>query len=347
MKVGILTLPYEPNYGWAVQLWALYHIIEKLGHEPVVINRRWNNTEKSPIISFKRFLYYNVICRRFSKFLNIEIHNKTSIIRCSESMKIISENFDAIIVGSDQVWRIENTRGVDLNFFCDFVSNPKIRKISYAASFGKDTWQGNLEETQNVAKLLHGFYSISVRESSGVQLCRDLFGVNAINVLDPTLLLNSEDYNLLLSNPKEKNQITSYILDSTEEKIRTINLISEHYKASLVSLFPKHQITYYKSVYNWLENIRDARCVIVDSFHGMVFSIIFHKNFVVLANNKRGLTRFVSLLSQLGIEDRLTFDFSYKNVISILSRKIDYSSVDIKLSNLQNLSLDFIKKSLN
>lgn len=121
MKVGLLSLPYGPNYGCVLQLWALYHSIEKLGHEPIVINRRWNTTKNSIFINILRFLYYNTICFQFLKFIKKRIPNMTPIVRNNLAMTDFSDKLDVIVVGSDQVWRIENTRGVDLNFFLDFV----------------------------------------------------------------------------------------------------------------------------------------------------------------------------------------------------------------------------------
>lgn len=345
MKVGILTLPYEPNYGWAVQLWALYYSIEKLGHEPLVLNRRWNATQSGLLFNIKRYIYYNGLCGRFSRFLNIEIPNMTGIIRDSQTMSNASKDLDAVVVGSDQVWRIENTRRADLNFFLDFLSDDSTKRIAYAASFGKDTWQGTSEETEKVKMLLSKFDIITVRENSGVTLCRDYFEAKSTNVVDPTMLLIAEDYNSILSTPQKKAQLTTYILDSTEEKIETINKISKENHVKVISLYPKKKITYYHSVYYWLENIRDAEYVIVDSFHGMVFSIIFHKKFVVMANSKRGLTRFTSLLSQLGLEDRLTNDFCFDSIKTILSKTIDYKKVDEKLNQMRDFSLNTLKGS--
>ena len=346
MKVGILTLPYGPNYGWAVQLWALYTSIEKLGHNSVVIDRRWNTSQKSVLYKTKRFLYYKGICRRFSRFLDNEIINITREIRDSNTMTKLAAELDAVVVGSDQVWRIENTRGANLNFFLDFIPDNSTKRISYAASFGKDTWQGSPAETEQVSKLLLKFDSITVREDSGVSLCKELFNVNAIHVVDPTLLLTQEDYNLILSSPQKKSQITTYILDSTTEKRDAIFKFSKVTNINVVPLYSPKKITYYQSVYYWLENIRDAEYVIADSFHGMVFSIIFQKNFVVLANMQRGLTRFTSLLSQLGLEDRLTNEFTCENIMKILSNKIDYSQVESKLNTMRYFSLNILKESL-
>lgn len=346
MKIGILTLPYEPNYGWAVQLWALYISIEKQGHKPVVLNRRWNATQKNLLYKIKRILYYKGICRRFSRFLDNEIINITREIRDNETMAKLVEGLDAIVVGSDQVWRIENTRGANLNYFLDFIHGNSTKRIAYAASFGKDTWQGTPEETEKVAQLLSKFDTITVREDSGVTLCNVLFNVKAIHVVDPTLLLTSNDYNAILSRPQNKSQITTYILDSTFEKNDAILKVAEIMKLNVVPLYPKKKITYYHSVYYWLENIRDAECVIVDSFHGMVLSIVFRKNFVVLANSQRGLTRFTSLLSHLGLEDRLTNEFTCESIMKILSNEIDYCQIEFKLNRMREFSLNILKESL-
>lgn len=346
MKVGILTLPYEPNYGWAVQLWALYHTIEKLGYEPVVLDRRWNSTQSGMLFNIKRQIYYKGFCGRFSRFLKNEIPNITSEIRDSQTLTDISKYLDAVVVGSDQVWRIENTRGANLNFFLDFLPDDSVKRIAYAASFGKETWQGTTEETEKVKQLLSKFDTITVREESGVSLCRDCFNVEAINVIDPTMLLSVDEYYKIFATPQKKPQLTTYILDSTTEKLNTINNFSEKNHLKVVSLYPKKKVTYYHSVYFWLESIRDAEYVIVDSFHGMVFSIIFHKNFVVMANSKRGLTRFISILSQLGLEDRITIDFSYDSISSILSKTIDYNKVEEKLNMMRTFSLNILKGSL-
>lgn len=346
MKVGILSLPFEPNYGWAVQLWALYHTIEKLGHDPIVINRRWNTTNRGLIFKIKRYVYYKGICSRFSRFLNNEIPNITCEIRESSKLNEISKELNAIVVGSDQVWRIENTRGANLNFFLDFVYDTSIKRIAYAASFGKDTWQGTPDETEKVKQLLSKFDLITVREQSGVRLCNELFNSRAINVVDPTLLLTEEDYNMILSLPQKKEQITTYILDSTTEKLDTIKKVATTKNLNIVSLYPKQRLNYFHSVYYWLENIRDAEYVIVDSFHGMVLSIIFKKNFVVMANKKRGLTRFSSLLMQLGLEDRMTDEFDYESIMKILSKDINYSIIEKKIKEMRDFSLNILQKSL-
>lgn len=346
MKIGIITLPFGANYGWALQRWAIYHTIEKLGHQPTIINRRWTTSDTSIINSLKRFVYYNIICPRFKRFVDKETPSITPITRTPEETFGVSKHLDAVIVGSDQVWRIENTRLAGLDFFLDFLNDSPIKRLSYAASFGKDTWQGTEEETIKVKNLLQKFDAISVREDSGVDLCNKLFGVEASHVLDPTLLLTADDYNQLLSKPKSRQELVTYILDSTEEKRNTVSEIARQCNLKEVNLYPSRSFTFYKSVYTWLEKIRDAHYVVVDSFHGMVFCILFHKQFAVLANSKRGLTRFTSLLGMLGLGSCMTTDFSTSSVYSVLQNPIDYASVEEKLHRERAQALAFLKNNL-
>lgn len=346
MKIGILTLPFEPNYGWAVQMWALYHIIEKLGHQPVIINRRWNSKSSNFIIRVKRWAYYQILCSRFIRFIIKEIPSMTPVVRDSRCTSEVTKDLDLIIVGSDQVWRIENTRGADLDFFLDFLGENPTKRLSYAASFGTDSWKGTFDETEKIKVLLAKFNAISVREKSGVSLCRNIFNVNAQQVLDPTLLLNASDYNSFLSDHRENDELVTYILDSTEEKSELLECISHRFFVKLVQLYPKSRFSYYRSVYMWLEKIRDARFVIVDSFHGMVFSLIFSKQFVVLANSKRGLTRFTSLLESIGLENRLLTSVDSLHIIELLQTPIDYEEVHNKISLLRVDSMEFLKQNL-
>lgn len=346
MKVGILTLPFEANYGWAVQMWALYHTVEKLGHQPVIINRRWSPVSTGFVSNIKRFAYYNILCPRFKRFVVNEMLNQTAIVRTPQATSEVTIDHDAVIVGSDQVWRIENTRMAGFDFFMDFLGERPIKRISYAASFGKDTWQGTEEETKRVNQLLKRFDAISVREDTGVTLCKDLFEVSATHVLDSTLLLDASEYNKILCNPYERKELVTYILDASQEKTHLLTTIAKRHEIKLINLYPKSVYCYYKSVYTWLERIRDAKYVIVDSFHGMVFCILFSKQFAVLANAKRGLTRFTSLLGLLGLDDRLTTSFDVDIVDQILQTPIDYKIVQKKIAEARKDSMAFLKKSL-
>ncbi|HIZ04999.1 MAG TPA: polysaccharide pyruvyl transferase family protein [Candidatus Phocaeicola gallistercoris] len=353
-RVGVITLPFTPNYGWLLQVYALQRMLEKLGYEPILIYRKWDKTKQNSgiINALKRWIYYHVLCRKLYIFFEKNFF-KTKLYRDVECLKSVVDDYklDAVIVGSDQVWRFENTRGAGYNFFLDFVVSENVSRIAYAASFGVDCWTGTVDELYTVRQLLKRFKAVSVRETTGVTLCRDVLNVKALLVLDPTLLLTSIDYNSLIRKNSLKSQetLSTYILDPSVEKDKLINNIALKKHLCVKSLYidnRKGKIHTYSSLQYWLSGIRDAEYVVVDSFHGMVFSIIFKKNFLVLANKHRGLTRFESLLMMLGLKDRLVYDIDNIDY-NIINQNIDYAKVDKLLEQQRNLSINFLRTNID
>lgn len=353
-RVGVITLPFTPNYGWLLQAYALQRVLAKLGYAPVLIYRKWDKCKQNSgfFNAVKRWIYYHVLCRKLYNFFQNKLI-KTRLYRDLQSIKTVVDDYklDAVIVGSDQVWRFENTRGVGYNYFLDFVQGNNVIRIAYAASFGVDCWTGSVGELKEARELLKRFKAISVREESGVKLCHDMLGVNASMVLDPTLLLNAIDYDELISRKMCNNNdaiLSTYILDATIEKDRYVNDVAAKKQLRIKSLYVdnrKGRIHTYSSLQRWLSGIRDARFVIVDSFHGMVFSIIFRKNFLVIANIHRGLTRFESFLSMLGLSNRLVYDIN-KLDYNIINQNIDYEKVDKILNQQRELSIKFLKENI-
>ncbi len=155
--------------------------------------------------------------------------------------------------------------------------------------------------------LLKKFDAVSVREASGINICRNYFGVEALQMLDPTLLLSADDYRGLIckahTEPSNGN-ILVYILDKTPEKVALVEKIAKD--KNLIPFWLDSPDEYQSnlplekqikmSVEQWLKSFGDAEFVFTDSFHGCIFSIIFRKQFLVFGNPKRGLSRFYSLL---------------------------------------------------
>ena len=343
-KIGILTLPFDPNYGWILQLWAMCHFLLNKGYDVEVIDRRWDDKSPSIIKKIERWVYYHVFCRNFFQFYNREFKRTREIRSYSVMLSNFNDkHYDAVIVGSDQVWRIEHTRGVGLNFYLDFLQDKKnVKRISYAAYFGKDNWNGTSEEKQSVSQLLKDFDLITVREESGIGICKELFNVEAHHVLDPTMLLRIEDYNAIILNKKECNhKIVTYILDYTARKDEIVKIVASILKKDIKHLYTKKKrlFSFYTSVGKWLYSIKDAEFVLVDSFHGMVFSILFRKQFIVVGNKARGMARFESLLEQLGLENRLiNEDCPNNDVIEILHTPINYDNIFNSINKLRSKS---------
>lgn len=372
MKVSILTQPLHINYGGTLQAYALQRILIQMGHQVETINYVWQeSSDLKKILSFSKNLFIGNNPKYF--FFNKKIkyiarnHNNFIADNIILSKKIIDEKalleyfqdkkIDAVIVGSDQVWRTEYSPNIK-NFFLDFlVNHNEIKKIAYAASFGLDVWQFTKEDTESIKKLIKKFDYISVREDSAVTLCKDFLEVSADHVLDPTLLLVKEDYLKFVNTASKKQGVFSYILDNDaikSEKVEFIcNILSREKFICMPNMINKNKIFVrnlndyeYPAIEEWITSFYKADFVVTDSFHGTVFSIIFNKPFISLCNNERGRARFKSLLKIFDLEERL-FDNHNSIDISIINKPIDYNMVNYRLDMLRRFSLNKLAESIN
>lgn len=357
MKIGIITQPLLNNYGGILQNFALQQILKKLGHEAITIEyvshyrlKIWfNYTLKTIFLLFcgkkkwRKFIpYYRNRNSKIDFFVQLYI-NKTKPVKKYSSDIIYKNNIEGLIVGSDQVWRPEYNNDL-YSMFLSFVNDKNILKFSYAASFGVEELSYTKSQVQKCRELLYKFNSISVREKSGIYICQKYFNINAVEVLDPTLLLPQEEYEKLCSNIpiSETKFLASYILDINKEKKRTICQIGK--EMNLPIKFFSADLNASQSIPEWIAIFRDAEFIITDSYHGTLFSIIFKKNFISIANANRGLSRFTSILSSLSLEDRLINDLSSSNIPYM--KNIKWTEVYKKLHDKQVESYEYLEKNL-
>ena len=344
MKVGIVTQPLCANYGGILQNYALQQVLKRMGHEPVTL-------DYLPSLSFGRYMLYvgkGLLCflspskrhpikpyRHYIKRpANIEAFVKKNIALTStipDYTKSLLKKYgvEAIILGSDQVWRYAYNSHYLEDMYLDFAKNYNCVKLAYAASFGVDEWDYPDNRTAKVKELVRQFNAISVRESSAVGLCRDYLQVEAIATLDPTLLLLASDYNKFCLDmlPCEDPYLAAYVLDMNEEKRA---FIEKEAKSEGLQLKMMTVSSAGCSIEEWLSTIKNASYVITDSYHGTIFSIIFGKQFHSFINKERGGDRFLTLFDKLGIS----------------GSQIDYKSVYSRLEKLRQDSLDFISNNL-
>lgn len=373
MRIGILSLPLYINYGGILQTYALQTVLEKMGHDVTFIQKRnWPlklKVQDMPLTYAKRIvrnligqhipILYEKIYNREAPIIrqNIEpfiLHNiKMKVV--DDYCQIQENEFDTIIVGSDQIWRHLYVKHIEGSFL-DFAKGWKIKRIAYAASFGTDHWEYSKRQSKRCRKLAQLFNAISVREDSGVELCKRHFGIEAKHVLDPTMLLDNSDYMKLFkknNTPKSSGNLLCYILDESDDKLNVINAISEkkHLKPFRVNARPnyKYDISVEEriqpSVEQWLRGFYDADFVITDSFHACVFSILFRKTFIVYGNKDRGISRFTSLLKMFGLQDRIINNSSDMEDIAL--KEIDWDYVISSLYTLRKESIDFIQLALD
>ena len=352
MKIAIVTQPLGPNLGGIIQNWALQQALKKLGHSPVTINY----TDFRPITASRRL---RIMARNTRTLLKRctggygRFYKPDDNLPNSCNLQFISRNIiatgpaeaympldgaGAYITGSDQVWRPRYNRGVLTDCFLGFTKDLPVKRISYAASFGTDSWEFTPAQTAECAALLKRFDAVSVRESGAVELCRRHLGCDAMQVPDPTLLLQADDYRPICSEkPIADSYVATYFLDYDSLRRKALKKLCRPSEA--VDINPHRS-----SVSGWLGTIANARAVVTDSFHGAVFSIIFRRPFVVIANPDRGNSRLESLLDELGLRGRLISDPAM--VSEAMAPEIDWAGVERILAGKRSQAFEFLTQAL-
>lgn len=263
MKIGIITQPLHTNYGGLLQNYALQQALNRLGHNPVTLDQKNTAIPLWRIIAscIKTFLLKLVgkgsdrqypfqvddekkayIRQHINRFIEKYIVH-TEPFKYAEEFRsyTVNHQLDALIVGSDQVWRPIYNRNI-LCSFLDFAKGLNMKRLTYAASFGVDYWEFSQHQTEQAQELIHDFDAVSVREHSGIDLCRKYLGCDAVHVLDPTMLLDKEDYIRLVENehePVSKGNLFTYILDESDEKKRIIEKVSSELNLQPFTSMPK------------------------------------------------------------------------------------------------------------
>lgn len=382
MKIGILTQPLHSNYGGLLQNYALQQTLIRAGYEVETIDwKSCGNRIHEQLYHVKvrilHALFPNrypplkykpnnneqaIIQRNTNHFINTYINHTEAIHSYDGFVRQVARGgYDAYVVGSDQCWRPCYNAFLS-SMFLDFVQDKQVKRIAYAASFGTDKWEFTPQQTAVCVPLAKKFDMVSVREDSGVKLCKEHLGVDAVHVLDPTMLLTKEEYIQLIEKekePKSNGTLFNYILDPDARKSAFIQKVAKAKGLKAFQVLPKYQTEtrtkddvknriedcVFPGVTTWLRAFMDAEMTVVDSFHGMVFSIIFNKPFWVIGNAHRGMSRFTSLLKVFHLENRL-LDASGLDDVD-LSQSIDWESVNEILKEKQKECKLLLLNSLN
>lgn len=363
MKVEVITRHAITNYGSLLQAFATQKIIEKIGHECEIIDyirkdesyrfhektllkgkQKWNSNPLLRIVYL--FLRQPESILAGKKFEKQRKHylRLSSLYDSRDSLKDNYPLADVYMTGSDQVWGPTEDGSYDDNYCLSFVKERK--KIAYSASFGHADINPDIQKY--FRKHLSDYSGIAVREDSAVKILKEI-GINSKQVLDPTLLLDKEFWNMQAKEKAvKKDYILVYQLHNNKKLGEYAKKISNKLGMRLIRISVSlHQINrpgrlvWCPSVAEFLGYVKNAKLMITDSFHGTAFAIIFNTPFVeVLPNNETG-TRNLSILSLTGLSDRIlrndskdpaecTMDFSYANNI-LKEKRIESISI------LQNL----------
>lgn len=352
MKICIISsyawIKKANNYGALLQYYALQQFLKQRGHSAFWLRYVIEDNLK---VKIKKIIFY------FRKYKEVRVHksfmdfvDKYCCVSNGvyhdniETLNLIDLQSDFFITGSDQVWG----GALEANYLM-FVPNNK-PKIAYAASFGKDNI--SVEQANKIRPWIQSFDKVSVREASGVNICKKI-GVNALHLIDPTLLLSSEEYPVK-SNRKDGKYAFGYILnisglsDIYWEKIKDI-VVDNGWKMKVCAIqgaetyFPINNLVF-PTPEEWLAYYRDAEFVFTNTFHGTVFALIYHKNFVSILQKGKGKTqncRLLSLLEMFDLSDRI-WD-GETDIFQIKNKPINWVAFEEKRKVMVDKSRDFFK----
>lgn len=350
--VGLVTFWFANNYGAILTAYALYKYVKSKGYSVVMIEKPaqwWPGFTEN----------HDPLARRFaSKYLDI------SLMYCNGNMSQLNQICDTFIVGSDQMWNSGLYESAGHYTFLDFVDSSK-KKIAYATSFGHTQFFNNDPgEIKILSDLLHHFDAISTREETGVDLCKNLFNIDAICNVDSVFLCEPDEYHIIANANPAKNKpdhyIFAYILDGDKKIESILHSVSDCMNLPIILAIDGGDVVEHKvidmdyvpvdidEVGEWLDYIRSADFIITDSFHGTCFSIIFNKQFISIRNHGRGATRFDSILGKTGLKSRMIEkeETSKNEIESICLKKLDYSIIIPKLLNYIDLSKKWLDDKL-
>ena len=370
MRVAIITFVRAYNYGAVLQAYALNRIISNfdidcrvIDYYPAYFYKQYHfsnqvklriKPSRSPMFWWNNnTTFFNVFtrCKKFDKFIRKYIR-KTEQQFCSYDDLKNCNCFDIYISGSDQVWNPGLCK-FDESYYLTFCKNKK--RYSYAASFGMKTIPEKYKS--EIIRRLSNWNGYSVREMSGKELLYELTGEKAVCCCDPTLLLSSEEWRLLVSSKKKNDYILIYFVDEAKYLLECGQKLAEQFQMDVYCIHSSLNPEYYNRKYfynykvNYLNNcspkdfinlFANANYVITDSFHGTIFSVVFHKQFLTRTKMEDNTVneRISSFLKDLCIVDR---DINIEKLTNI-DNAIDWEKVERNLERFKKDSLEYIKR---
>lgn len=351
MNTGILTYHRAYNYGAVLQCYALQEVLRGLGHEVSVIDYRQPDIERfyayrrvkkrtllSPLRDLKRLVIHAGYKSVFESF-------QQRRLRLTEAYTDrIPADFDRYVIGSDMLWAYDaESKAFEPFYFGEFSRRPDSRLVGYAISGTTDSFRRLGEERR--FDFCANFDALSIREKSLAEIVGACTGKEPVCCLDPTLLTTKENW-ADFSSPRRQGRkylVTYFLrvrgkdLTALREKVETLAREKGLETVNIDAMGSSLPMT----VEDFVSVIRGAQYVVSDSFHGIVFSLIFERPFHALRLRDAHDARYVDILHALGADD-LAVDLDYVPVIP----EIDYAALNGRLRQLRAGSLAFLKENL-
>lgn len=354
VKVGLITIVDDYSYGNRLQCYASKCILEENGCQVVCFYT--NRTIPYSVLSALTFLLTTFFCgltqinNKFRKLLAFKSFDRANFTMSDALVKgkLNVDDFDYFVVGSDQVWNPTWYQGNKSEvFLLTFARNN--RKVCMAPSFGiselPETWKPHFK------KHLNTFPYLSVREAEGAKIIRELTGREAEIVIDPTLMLDAEDWRKIERTSPARDDGRNYILKlflgrQSEENTNYINEIAQIYNYQILELMePKQSDVFAAGPGEFIDLVDHAKLICTDSYHACIFSILFNKPFLVFERYAITTTmnsRIHTLLRTLDLERRLPGRVKAEDIF-----EHDYAHSYELLDKEREKARNFLRKSLN
>lgn len=347
MKIAVITYHYSNNKGAFMQAYALCRYLRDQGHELSLIDVRQKERAHFGIVG--KIIKGIIVGNRLRKDMRDMYPPLTRRYNTLQELQQYPPEADYYIVGSDQVWNPNISKNLILAYFLDF-GNDKVKRVSYASSFGLSKWVITDEGVNSqIKKLLSSYKALSVREKEGQVLCEREFGCKPTIVLDPTFL--NLEYNDIVGNCKPRKEILCYKINKTADFWTYAPAIGKELGLPMALLnynLPHKDFRYCfpPSLKTWMRRIAAAEFVLTDSFHGVAFSIINRKQFAVILNHNDRDSRLINVIRLFKLEERMFNSVEEMVTDKRWKKKIDYEAVSMILDKEREKSRQYLLDAL-
>ena len=321
LKIGVVGVFHEINVGNNLVKYSISIVLKNLGFIPYIVGTHLRD-------------------------FNISFLNRTTnlIVIKNNFSEIKREDFDILIVNSDQTWRKFDNNFLDYGFL-RFAENWNIKKFTHAPSLGYDYWTLSYKDEIIAKELLKNFTGISIREQTSIDLVKTHFGIIPEFVLDPTLLIDKKYYLDLIKNYPKNNTNDNYFFVYKVVRGRRLNRFL--FKASKILNYKiyEYKLDNANPIEDFIYYISNCNAVITNSYHATIFSIIFNKPFIVFSKKKNAEARFQSLSNVFDVRKRIVYFFDKNPDVNILTEPLNLNQS--LLESLKMKSINFIKKNLD
>lgn len=351
MKIAIVTVYNTENCGSFLQSYALKNALEKLGHEVCFLYRDLTGTDNT----FNSHIRLGLVkCAKFKfaaalnfwkRYFNFKAINKNQPVVYRDTA--LFDDIDCFVLGSDTIWNFDSKYFYANKNTYTGLNLPDVKKITYAVS-AANTGCEIFENDSDIREGIKSLDAISVRDNSTKAIVEKITGKSPTVVCDPTLLIEEKDYNSLMAEGSVKTDkkyiLLYYFSDMSDLQKKHISELKKETGCKIVSFGEYRSWCDINPAYDpktFLLYMKNADFVVTNTFHGTIFSVLFHKRFVDYGGKKLKIS---NLLNQLGLQDTIVDDST--SLVEKYKKNLNYEQAEEVINQLRQQSLNYLYESL-